>query len=178
MYTEKFILESLEQQIIANEAPVIVMMCGVAGSGKTTFAQKLENVGFVRLSIDEDIWSTHGRFGVDYPEKNYEFYKEQSEIKLRAELVNLILAKQHVVIDFSFWQRQRRGDYKELIERNGGVSRLIYLKVQPDELRRRLHIRSARYDANAAFTISEDILIRFLNGFETPSGEGEEIIEA
>lgn len=159
-------------------ASVVVMMCGVAGSGKTTFAQKLEKEGFVRLSIDEDIWATHGRFGVDYPEQNYEFYKEESEMKLRGELVNLIEDKHHVVIDFSFWQRQRRIDYKKLIERHGGVWELIHLKVQPDQLRHRLFIRSERFDANAAFPITEDTLTRFLKGFETPTGEGETVIEA
>jgi predicted kinase len=155
-----------------------VMMCGVAGSGKTTFAQKLEKEGFARLSIDEDIWATHGRFGVDYPEQNYESYKEESEIKLRGELVNLLQAKHHVVIDFSFWQRQRRNDYKQLIEEHGGVWELIFLKVGPDELRQRLLIRSQRFDANSAFTITEDTLTRFLSGFETPASEGETVIEA
>ncbi|WP_246072955.1 ATP-binding protein [Paenibacillus dokdonensis] len=28
--------------------PLVAMMCGVAGSGKTTFAQRLEKRGFVR----------------------------------------------------------------------------------------------------------------------------------
>ena len=31
----------------------VVMMCGVCGSGKTTYAKQLEKNGFVRLSIDE-----------------------------------------------------------------------------------------------------------------------------
>lgn len=35
--------------------PLVVMMCGVAGSGKTTFSQQLEKEGFIRLSIDEEI---------------------------------------------------------------------------------------------------------------------------
>ncbi|MOA29786.1 hypothetical protein D3C78_1508240 [compost metagenome] len=56
--------------------------------------------------------------------------------------------------------------------------KLIYLKVHPDELRERLRIRSQRFDANAAFTITEEILSSFLEGFEIPSGEGEIIIEA
>ncbi|WP_224773312.1 AAA family ATPase [Metabacillus idriensis] len=43
------------------------MMCGVAGSGKTTFAQQLEKKGFVRLSIDEEIWSSKGHYFIDYP---------------------------------------------------------------------------------------------------------------
>lgn len=178
MPREKYVLDNLLQQKTTNAAPIVVMMCGVAGSGKTTFAQKLEKEGFARLSIDEDIWATHGRFGVDYPEENYESYKEESETKLRRELVNLIQTKQHVVVDFSFWQRQRRNDYKQLIEENGGVWELIYLKVPSDELRQRLLIRSERFDANAAFTITEDILSRFLSGFETPLGEGETVIEA
>ncbi|WP_342435987.1 ATP-binding protein [Paenibacillus sp. FSL L8-0436] len=178
MRSEKSVIGQLVQYRAMNAAPVVVMMCGVAGSGKTTFAQKLEKKGFVRLSIDEDIWASHGRYGVDYPEENYEHYKEQSEMKLRGELVRLIQAKQHVVIDFSFWQRQRRNDYKQLIEQHGGVWELIHLKVEPEELRQRLLIRSERFDANAAFPITEDTLTRFLNGFETPSGEGETVVEA
>lgn len=160
------------------QAPLAVMMCGVAGSGKTTFALKLEQEGFVRLSIDEDIWSTHGRYGIDYPEEAYESYKEQSERKLRKELGELLAGKRHVVVDFSFWQRRRRDEYKQLIEQHGGQWVLVHLKVEPDELRRRLRIRSERFDANAAFTITEEILTRFLGGFETPAGEGEWVIEA
>lgn len=83
MLSEKLVIEKLLQQKRTSVASIVVMMCGVAGSGKTTFAKKLEKEGFARLSIDEDIWATHGRFGVDYPEQNYEFYKEESEIKLR-----------------------------------------------------------------------------------------------
>lgn len=178
MLSVKFVINNLLQQKRNSTTSLVVMMCGVAGSGKTTFARKLEEEGFTRLSIDEDIWATHGRYGVDYSEQNYEIYKEESEIKLRGELVNLIQAKHHVVIDFSFWQRQRRNDYKQLIERYGGVWELIYLKVQPDELRQRLLLRSERFDANAAFPITEDILTRFLSGFEIPDREGETVIEA
>ncbi|MDF2036483.1 AAA family ATPase [Cytobacillus oceanisediminis] len=47
--------------------PLVVMMCGVAGSGKTTFSKKLEKEGFVRLSIDEEIWAVNGRYGIDFP---------------------------------------------------------------------------------------------------------------
>ncbi|NOU77734.1 AAA family ATPase [Paenibacillus sp. LMG 31459] len=177
MLNEAAAIEYLTQQKNVSKAPVVVMMCGVAGSGKTTFALKLEKAGFVRLSIDEDIWSTHGRFGVDYPEQAYESFKELSEIKLRGELVKLIQDNRHVVIDFSFWQRQKRAEYKQLIKHLGGEWALIHLKVHPDDLRQRLLIRSGRFDANAAFPITEEILTRFLSGFESPAGEGELVIE-
>lgn len=157
--------------------PLVVMMCGVAGSGKTTFAGRLEKEGFVRLSIDEEIWATHGRYGIDYPIERYEQLKVEAELKLRNELVVLVKEKRNVVIDFSFWQRKRRNEYKKLIEDAGGEWKLVYLKVDPRDLRERLRIRSQRFDANAAFTITDEILNSFLNGFEVPSGEGEVVLE-
>lgn len=157
--------------------PLVVMMCGVAGSGKTTFAGRLEERGFVRLSIDEEIWATHGRYGIDYPIEMYEQLKAEAELKLRNELVVLVGEKRDVVIDFSFWQRKRRDEYKKLIEDAGGEWKLVYLKVDPKEIRERLRIRSQRFDANAAFTITDEILNSFLNGFEVPSGEGEIVLE-
>lgn len=160
-----------------NAVPFVVMMCGVAGSGKTTFAQRLERKGFIRLSIDEEIWATQGRYGIDYPIEKYEQFKAEAEFKLRNELVNLLKKKCNVVIDFSFWQQKRRNEYKKLIEDGGGIWKLVYLKVHPDTLRERLRIRSQRFDSNAAFTITEEILSSFLEGFEAPCGEGEIVIE-
>ncbi|MEQ2525171.1 ATP-binding protein [Robertmurraya yapensis] len=159
------------------ENPLIVMMCGVAGSGKTTFAQQLEKIGFVRLSIDEEIWKVNGRYGIDFPVENYENYKVEAENRLRNELIRLLEDKQNVVIDFSFWQRAKRNDYKKLIENAGGEWRLIYLKVSPEVLRERLKVRSKRFDANAAFPITDEILERYLNGFEVPFQEGEIVLE-
>ena len=148
-------------------APLVVMMCGVAGSGKTTYAQQLERNGYVRLSIDEEIWETHGRYGIDYPASMYEEYKSVAEEKLRNRLIELIHNRQQVVIDFSFWQRARRMTYKQLIEEAGGRWELIYLKVNPEVLRTRLAIRSLRFDANAAFPITDDILAAYLKGLRS-----------
>ncbi|WRP07463.1 ATP-binding protein [Rossellomorea aquimaris] len=156
--------------------PLVIMMCGVAGSGKTTFSQQLEKNGFVRLSIDEEIWATHGRYGIDFPMEKMEEYKKEAESKLHNVLIKLIHDKQQVVIDFSFWDRARRERYKQLIEKSGGKWKLIYIKVCPDDLRERLKIRNKRFDANA-FPITEELLDSYLKGFEIPDGEGEMIVE-
>ena len=47
--------------------PVVYLLCGFVGSGKTTYARELERSGIVRLSIDELVFARHGRHGVDYP---------------------------------------------------------------------------------------------------------------
>ncbi len=174
---EKLSIEHLIDRDRDRDFSLIVLMCGIAGSGKTTFSQNLEKYGYVRLSIDEEVWSTNGRYGIDYPVEKYREYLEEAHIRLRNKLVKLIEDKKQVVVDSSFWNRSERDEYKRLIENSGGKWSLIYLKVHPDELRKRLKIRSQRFDANAAFTITEEILTTFLNGFEEPRDEGEIVIE-
>lgn len=168
------IKDLLKQQ---TSTPLVIMMCGVAGSGKTTFAQQVEKEGFIRLSIDEEIWKVNGRYGIDYPAQSYGDYQIEAEKRLRNQLIRLIQEKQKVVIDFSFWQKRKRDDYKELIEEAGGEWKLIYVKVSPEIIRKRLEIRNKRFDANAAFPITDEILTSYLNGFEVPSNEREIIIE-
>ena len=174
---EKLSIEYLIGRERDRDFSLVVLMCGIAGSGKTTLSQNLEKHGYVRLSIDEEVWSTNGRYGIDYPVEKYREYLDVAHIGLRNKLVELIKDKKQVVVDSSFWNRSERDEYKRLIENSGGKWRLIYLKVHPDELRKRLKIRSQRFDANAAFTITEEILSTFLNGFEEPRDEGEIVIE-
>jgi hypothetical protein len=44
----------------------VVLMCGIAGSGKTTYLQRFERDGYVRVFIEEEVWRRFGRFGLDY----------------------------------------------------------------------------------------------------------------
>ena len=54
--------------------------------------------------------------------------------------------------------------------------RLADLRAGPALLRARLHGRVERFDANAAFPVTGELLARHLETFEPPSGEGEELI--
>lgn len=171
--------EELNMEDLINESrdPIVVLMCGIAGSGKTTFSQFLEKHGYIRLSIDEEVWSVNGRYGIDYDTGKYREHLDEAHERLRNKLIQLIEDKKQVVIDSSFWNRSNRDEYKRLIESHEGKWKLIYLKVHPDELRKRLKIRSQRFDANAAFPITEEILTSYIHGFEEPRDEGEMVIE-
>lgn len=160
-----------------SNSPLVVLMCGVVGAGKTTYAQQLEAQGYHRLSIDEALWARYGCYGIDYPPEKYSEYSSEVEQILRQRLCALIAEGRNVVVDFSFWQRERRQLYKALIEEWGGRWQLIYLKASPELLEQRLKLRSQRFDANAAFPITPTRLHAYLEGFEEPSGEGEIIIE-
>ena len=153
---------------------LVVLMCGVAGSGKTSFSQALEAKGFRRLSIDEEIWDRFGRYGLDYRPDDYGRHVAAARSALRDQLAaRLAVGRDAVVVDSSFWSRAHRDDFKHLVEAAGGTWRLIYLDAPETILRERLAARRDRFDANAARPIDEAKLRSFLESFEAPSDEGE-----
>lgn len=162
---------------MSDAGSLVVLMCGIAGSGKTTYARGLEREGFVRLSVDEEIWRRWGRYGVDYPAARYPELQRLAEQAVRDELVSLVERGRDVVVDLSMWRRLDRDDYKALIERTGGRWRLVYLRASPDLLRKRLAERRGRGDANADLPVTDAVLERYLREFEEPSCEGEEVVD-
>lgn len=156
---------------------LVVMLCGIAGSGKTTLAKRLEKMGFLRLSIDEEVWRQYGQYDVDYPASAYAQLSAAVENQLKNQLDEAIHEKKSVVIDFSFWSKKNREAYRERIIKAGGQVRLLYLQASPDLLRSRLRQRAKHIEANAAFEITDTILEGYLQSFEAPKGEGELIIK-
>lgn len=78
----------------------VIMMCGICGSGKTTYAKQKEKEGYVRLSIDEEMWKTYGRKGIDYPNEQYEKLSEIVEMELQKELLSLIQQRFEFLCNF------------------------------------------------------------------------------
>lgn len=157
---------------------LVVLMCGLAGSGKTTFSKQLEAKGFVRLSIDELVWDAAGRLGVHFEAAEYPGRLEAARGVLRERLIAAMRAKTPVVVDSAFWNRAARDEYKALVELHGCVWRLVYLEASADLLRGRVRERASRFDANAQFEVTPAMLERFLTSFEAPDGEGEMVVRA
>ncbi|MGC4967330.1 ATP-binding protein [Streptomyces globisporus] len=162
---------------MAEDIPVVFLLVGLTGSGKTTYAQrKLEPGGAVRLSVDEVVHERHGRYGVDYPENTY-FEKEAPVVaELHERLAELVAEGRHVVWDHGLWPRKDRDAMKELVEAAGGRWRLLYFPVEREELLRRLAERNEREDANA-LVVTPEALDDFFARLEEPQDEGEEIVE-
>jgi predicted kinase len=130
----------------------------------------------VRLSVDERVQARHGRYGVDYPERDYFALEAPVVAEVRAELVERVAAGQDVVLDHGLWTRAARTEWQKLVVEAGGRPRLLYFPVSREELLRRLAERNEREDANA-LTVTESALDDFFARFEPPHGEGEEVIE-
>src|SRR6266536_696019 len=114
--------------------PTTYLLCGLTGSGKTTYAEKLIAQGFVKLSLDEAVYAKCERAGVDYPAEKYPEYEAVAKKELQAKLVELLKNGQSVVLDYGFWKRAERDFYKRLVEENGGTWRLTYFKASPELL--------------------------------------------
>lgn len=54
----------------------------------------------------------------------------------------------------------------------------MFLDVDAAELRRRVQARNERVDkdGDSAFYVTEEVLERYLSGFERPDGEGEIVL--
>lgn len=151
----------------------VVLTCGPAGSGKTTFSKQLEAQGYVRLSIDEEVWKRI-QAGVLTPESDVHLVSLSIEEDLRARLVDLVRQGRNVVVDFSFWKRSARDAYRQIVTENGGQAELVYFRVPPNVLRERVSERSSQGGANAV-DVDKVTLDRYISGFEVP-GEDEQVI--
>ncbi|KAE8132886.1 P-loop containing nucleoside triphosphate hydrolase protein [Aspergillus pseudotamarii] len=165
----------------ADPRPIVLMTCGIAGSGKSTLAHSIVSAypSFYRLSIDSYVYSHHGLWDIDYPRDQYEEYQLEAEEALRTELISALTGGQvDIVLDFSFAYREVREEWKRLIEGSGGRWALVFLDVDAAELRRRVRARNERVDkdGDSAFYVTEEILERYLTGFERPDGEGEIVL--
>lgn len=111
-------------------------MCGPAGSGKTTYARDLERDGFVRLSIDEEAWA-EGLVEQPLPES----VSARIEDQLRDRLLALVRAGRDVVIDFSFWSRRKRAEYRSLLAELGVNAETVYLATSREVVLERVAAR-------------------------------------
>ncbi|MFB7509323.1 AAA family ATPase [Streptomyces broussonetiae] len=161
---------------MTGQVSTVVLMCGLPGAGKTTWARELVLRGYVRLSIDEAVWQRLGQqdAGVVLEAEAFDRLKEEVRREQRRELVELMLAGRDVVVDYSFWSRAARDDYKALVESHGCRWELVHLKADRTTLERRLEARNGERGANSV-TVDEELLNHYLAKFEEPSGEGEQV---
>src|SRR5215217_2483041 len=112
--------------------PVVYLLCGLTGSGKTAYAKRLEAGGAVRLSVDEEVYARHGRHGIDYPMDEH-FDREWPVVEeLRRRLVELVESGRDMVLDYGLWPRSDRDAYTRLVEAHGGTWRLLFFKADPE----------------------------------------------
>jgi len=142
------------------------LMVGLPCSGKTTLAQKLEHeLPALRLNLDE--W--HIRlFGQDAEEPEHDTRHSLIETILWNIASRVLELGTNVILDYGFWAREEREEYRLRAKQLGASSEVHYLDVPEDELLRRLKNRNS-LPSQESFRISEEAMKPWIAFFQKPT---------
>lgn len=93
------------------------------GSGKSTLAKSITEAfpSFVRFSIDQYMFEHYGIYGRDFPPEMYEPYQDEAEAALKGQLRQILTTGSNdIVLDYSFWSRKTRDEYRAIVDAEGG----------------------------------------------------------
>ncbi len=163
--------------------PMVVLLSGITGSGKSTFALKLAALGFHRVSIDELVFQAHGAYGKDYPEPEYPAFEREAMEVAYDEMRLGISAGFDVVYDHGLWNPSDRIRMHRMVERWSGEPVHVDFPVPRVTIENRLGERNRRSDANALWVTDgalDDFYARYVDtdGEVTPVINGTESFSA
>jgi predicted kinase len=144
--------------------PILFLMCGLPGAGKTTRAREIEaERGAVRLTPDE--W---------FEALNLDPFDEP--LRARVEALQWQLAERalklglDVILDWGLWAKVERDDLRARAKALGAQAEVVYLNVPHDELWRRLQERNVELPPGT-FPIPESEFRAYRDLFEPPTDE-------
>ena len=149
--------------------PIVYLLCGLPGSGKTFYARDLEKDGAIRLTLDEELFSLHGR---NLPEGTYSDVERKTKEVLTNRLVAYLKEGKSVILDWGFWKKEERDRVASLVREYGGEPKLLYFNGNSIDLVSRVQGR----DLAKNHEIDAAMLAEFKKRFEEPHGEGEIIV--
>ena len=141
-------------------------MVGLPCAGKTTLALTLEREhSAIRLTLDE--W--HLRlFGQDAEDPEHNARHSLIESLLWEVASRALALGTNVILDFGFWAREEREDFRSRAKKLGASSEVHFLDVPHDELLRRLARRNTQL-SKFSFRISEEMMKPWIALFQKPT---------
>lgn len=117
-----------------------------------------------RLSFDQTAWE-QGHRSMPLPEH----VRAAVDRQLRARLLHLVQSGEDVVLDFSFWSRAMRDDWRELLAPHGVEPEIFYLTTPREVVLRRVRDRLASHGDD--FQLDEATAERYFDHFEPPTDD-------
>ena len=142
------------------------LMVGLPCSGKTTLARQLEqDYSALRLSLDA--WHTR-LFGQDAEDDQHDARHSRIESLLWEIATRVLVLGVDVILDFGFWARSEREEYRTRAAELGAASEIHFLDVPGEVLVERLAARNADLPPEA-FYIPEAYLKKWIRLFQPPT---------
>ena len=152
--------------------PVVYVLCGFIGAGKTTFAKELAaKTGAVRITKDE--WLIR-LFGNDPTFDGFATYDARICELSRDFAFQLAGKGVDVILDEGFWAREERFELRRRVAAAGADAVLYYLDTPIETIRERVRARNDTASQDS-FRISREMLDNYLNYWQPP-GEDEGFI--
>lgn len=124
-------------------------MVGLPGSGKTTEAIKLEHqYNALRLTPDE--WQ-YFLFCHDVADPEHDERHTKVEELMWEIAVEVLKAGVDVILDFGFWTRSERDEFRRKAHSFGATSKIHYMDIPNDVIWERLSVRNRSAGENAVF---------------------------
>lgn len=150
--------------------PVAHIIIGFIGSGKTTFARKLEHeTGAIRFTKDE--WMVR-LFGNTPPKDKFEEYDNKMASLATDMALKCLKAGIDVIIDEGFWVKEHRDEIREKVIGVGAIPKLYYLEVPFEIMKTRTLNRSENPPVDSYY-IDEEAFDQYWLRFRPP-GKDEE----
>lgn len=139
---------------------VLMLLCGMPGSGKSTHAASLVANGWTQLNADDIML-----------EKGISLWDSDSRHEIEQELISSIpqlLTDRDVVVDFGLWSKQEREDLRLIGEQHGEAVGLTLLDTPLEVCWKRVQRRNMEVlGSSRAITWEEMVAIEQL--FQKPN---------
>ena len=152
----------------------VVLLCGVSGSGKTTFANRLSQYGFSRISGDGLIWREYGDCFPSLPQEAQKEAFMQLGRKIAYELDKALRAGEKTVVDATLCKRAKRDELREICLAHGVTPVLVYLTAPLEVLSQRLAGRTGNGPDDQI--VSSAQLKSYFANFAIPSPEENPLV--
>ncbi len=147
---------------------VLYLMVGLPCSGKTTRAKVLENeVRALRFTPDE--WQVR-LFGHDTLEPEHDKRHSLIEDMLWQIAARALSLGTNIILDFGFWAKEERDDYRSRGQKIGARSEIVFMDVDEEELMKRVRMRNENLSSTIAY-IPEDLMISWIQFFQRPDAD-------
>lgn len=147
----------------------VVILCGISGSGKTSFAHRLEPIGFERISADLLIWEKYGDGFLTLPPE----IKQKAFMEVMGEIETVLLARlekgRRVVLDATFCKRAKRDRIRQICREAGAHQCLVYFESSLPVLKSRLATRTGYGPDNQIVTPEQ--VEQYYRNFERPAAD-------